>query len=224
MKTNFIRIGLLATVGSLAFWTATGTAAVVTFGYTATIATVAGSPFGYSAEQARTHPVTGFFTYDTSTPDVNAADTTRGHYPHSAGGGFQANFLSTVVTGSATPYVRIENLSSDTFRFSDGLLGSPVGGMMSVNGAPDNTVRVGMAFTTSNAFTSDALPVNFAFANPPLANPVSFPHTFVIEDSGGRLLLQMSTLNVVPEPAAAALAALGLAVVFLRRCRSAAIL
>jgi hypothetical protein len=166
--------------------------------------------------------VTGHFTYDTSTPDVNVADPTRGYYPHSAGGGFMASFLGTVVTGSATPYVRIENLSSDTFRFSDGLLASPAGGMMSVNGSPDNSVRVGMGFTASSAFTSDALPVDLAFAHPPLANPVAFPHTFVIEDGAGRLLLQMSTLNVVPEPSAAALVALGLAAAFLRRCRNAA--
>lgn len=93
---------------------------------------------------------------------------------------------------------------------------------MSVNGLPDNTVRVGMGFTASSAFTSDALPADLAFAHPPLANPVSFPHTFVIEDSGGRLLLQMSTLNLVPEPSAAALAALGLAAAFLPRRRRAA--
>jgi hypothetical protein len=133
-----------------------------------------------------------------------------------------ASFLGTVVTGSATPYVRIENLSSDTFRFSDGLSGSPAGGMMAVNGTPDGTVRVGMGFTTSNAFTSDALPLDFPFAKPPLANPVSFPHTFAITDSGGTLLLQLSTLTVVPEPSAAALAAFGLVAVSLRRRRGAA--
>jgi hypothetical protein len=222
MNTYFVRIGLLATAGSLVFWPATGTAAVVTFGYTATIATVTGSPFGYSVEQARTQPVTGHFSYDTDTLDTNVADPGRGYYPHISGGGFLATFLGTVVTGSATPHVRIENLSSDTFRFYDGPLGSPAGGMMSVNGAPDSTVRVSMAFTASSAFSSDALPANLAFANPPLANPVSFPHTFVIEDSGGKLLLQMSTLTAVPEPSGAALVALGLAAGCFRRCRRTA--
>ena len=222
MKRSFIKIGMSSTLGLLALLPATNSAAVVTIEYTGTIATVSGSPFGYSAEQARTQPVIGRFTYNTSTPDVNVADLTRGNYPHTAGGGFLAEFLGKVVTGSATPYVRIENLSSDTFRFNDGLLASPAGGIMTVNGSPDGTVRVGMAFTTSNAFTSDALPVHLAFANPPLANPVSFPHTFALEDSGGKLLLQLSTLTVVPEPSAAALASLGVAAGFLRRRRPTA--
>ncbi len=216
-------MGLLAAFGSLALLSATGSAAVVTIGYTATIATVSGSPFGYTADQARTQPVTGHFSYNTNTSDTNTGDPGRGYYPHTSGGDFVAMFLGTVVTGSATPHVRIENLSSDTFRFSDGLLGSPApGGIMAVNGTPDGTVRVGMAFTASNAFISDALPLDFPFANPPLANPVAFSHTFSITDSGGSLLLQLSTLTVVPEPSAAALAALGLVAASLRRRGGAA--
>lgn len=222
MKTNFTSITLTSCVASLSFWTATSTAAIVTYEFTATIATVSGTPFGYSSAQARTQPVTGFFTYNTLTPDVTTL-TGRGYYPHTlGGGGFRASFLGTVVTGSATPYVQIEDLSSDTFRFNDGPLGSPAGGLMSVNGSPDNTVRVGMAFTASDSygvFTSDALPENLAFANPPLANPVSFSHTVSIVDSGGTMLLQMSTLNMVPEPSVAALAALGLAALCVRRRR-----
>lgn len=219
MNRNFFSKALAGTGAALSFWPATGAAAMVTYEFTATIATVSGTPFGYTTEQARTQPVTESFSYDTNTPDVNLGDTARGWYPHSAGGGFLATFLGTVITGSATPYVRIENLSFDTFRFFDGTSSSPAGGLMSVNGSPNSTVQVGMAFTSSNAFTSDALPVNLAFANPPLANPVSFSHTFSIVDSGGTLLLNMSTLNVVPEPSTAALAAVRMAVAFARRRR-----
>jgi len=157
-------------------------------------------------------------SYNTATADVNAS-AQRGNYPHSFGGGFLANFLSMTVTGSAAPYVTIEDLASDTFRFNDGATGTPAGGTMSVNGTPDVNVRVAMAFTDSSgtAFASDGLPQNLAFANPPCTNPINFPHTFSIRDSDGTLLLQMNTLNVVPEPPELALLAPGLSILCGRR-------
>jgi hypothetical protein len=199
---------LIVTLASVALTAASPyrvAAEQVTVEYSAFIATVAGNPFGLDAS-ARLAPVSGSFTYETSTPDTLPGDPLRGEYPHKAGGGFTAEFLGLVMTGSATPLVQVENFTTDVFRYVDG--GS--GRVMSLGGVPNPNLGLFIAFVDSfgAAFSSDALPSTFPFAQPPLGGPpVTFPHTFTLTDGNGTLLLQLSSLTqqpavVVPEPGA----------------------
>jgi hypothetical protein len=199
----------------------------VTTQYTATATTIVGSPFGYTTT-AGIAPITGFFTYNRATADTNAS-AQRGDYPHTGGGGaFQAvitnGTLNRTITGSGTPFVQIEDLNPDTFRFIDGPRPvGPQGGTMSVNGTPNTSVQLLLAMTDSsgNAFTNDSLPASFPFARPPLANPApTFPHTFSLVDSGGTLLLQFTSLQPVPEPSVLALTLLGPAAYVIARRRA----
>ncbi|MEM7393677.1 MAG: hypothetical protein AAF492_15135, partial [Verrucomicrobiota bacterium] len=105
---------------------------LVTFSFSGTAGTVIGTPFGTNVTFGT--PVSGLFTYDTDTGDVNPAPG-RGDYPHTNNGGFTASFSGLTISGSSTPFVQVEDLNPDTFRFIDGprLIGNQ-GGVMSVNG------------------------------------------------------------------------------------------
>jgi hypothetical protein len=172
-------------------------AAQVTIEYETRALTIVGTPFGVTVPFQT--PVSGTFTYETTTADI-LAQTTVGHYPHVLGGGaFTANFLGNTITGSATPFVEIENLNPDTFRFIDGprSLGNQ-GGIMSLNGTPDADVRLFMAFTdgSGGAFSNDALPNPLPFAVPPLSTG-GFPHTFSLSDDRGTMLLQFTRIAML---------------------------
>ena len=183
-----------------------GSASPVTFNYEAEIVTIAGSPFGMNSDDDRLSRVSGFFTYETETPDLNPDSAERGEYAHDpdfgglGGGAFAAN-VSPVsvdafrVTGSATPFVGIEYFtSSNTFRFVDGprIVGRE-GGTMSVNGIPDMNVELHLAITDSSAtvFSGDSLPDPFPFQIP----ATTYPHTFALEDENGTALLQFLMLT-----------------------------
>ena len=207
-------LGLLARVGPVA-------AQPVTTQYTATVQTVSGTPFGFTSA-IRLAPVTGFFTYDTRNVDTNT-DPTRGDYPHIAfPGAFSATIQGTTITGSATPFIQVENLNPDTFRFIDGpRTVGPAGGIMAVNGTPNSAVQLLLALTDSSggAFSSDALPAVFPFAHPPLVNASgvpTYPHTFSLSDANGTLLMQFNTVGV-PEPSSLFLVLLAPGFVALRR-------
>lgn len=169
------------------------------------IATVGGTPFGFDGSvREQLVPVT--FTYNTSTPDVNPA-TDRGAYPHTGGGGgFTANILGKILTGSTSPYLQVENSLSgpDTFRFIDGP--RPVGaegGVMKVDGVPDPEAQVWIALVdgTGAAFSDDNLPDPLPFTQPPLSDgvPWYFPHTISLRDATGTLLLQLNDIYPKPE-------------------------
>lgn len=150
--------------------------------------------------------VNGFFIYDTSTPDFNVADSNRGDYRHTGGGSFLASFqgFNVEVQGSAIPFVQIENFTgADTFRFIDGDTASNQvnpPGVMSVNGTPDNSVGLFLAITDNagDPFSDDSLPSMF-----PMTIPPSLPNTFVLNDEGGNIVLQLTSLNSIPEPGSA---------------------
>ena len=183
----------------------------VTIVYEAEIATISGNPFGLDISDLNTS-VTGFFRYNSDTPDQNASST-RGDYPHDpvegglGGGGFEANFSPNsvadfVIAGSETPFVNIEDFaSSETFRFRDGPDTFSPGGIMFFNGVLDPNLRLELAITdpSASSFADDSLP-----GNPfPMNLPPSLPHTFSIRDlsSGGTVLMQFQSLQGVPEPA-----------------------
>ncbi len=209
---------LLAHVGPVA-------AQPVLVGFTATVQTVSGTPFGFDSS-IRLAPANGFFLYDTRTADSNPSDTQRGDYRHTAAapGAFRITVNNLTVSGSQTPDVQIENFTgADTFRFIDGPRAvGPQGGIMSANGTPNSNIQLGIAMTDSsgNAFSSDALPSTFPFAQPPLNSnlPNSFPHTFSLSDANGTLLFQLNSLTQgVPEPSSFLLVLLGPAFVAVGR-------
>jgi hypothetical protein len=162
-------------------------AAPVTVEFVARVATSSGTAFGLSVPMDT--EVTGSFTYDTSTPDTNVSES-RGDYYHTAGA-FTASItgFATVITGSSTPLVRVENLSVDTFRFNDG---PDMGGTMAINAQDDPDVQVGISVTdgSGTAFPNDDLPAFFPF------DFTQMPHTFSLKDDRGTLLLQV--LSVTP--------------------------
>lgn len=181
----------------------TASADLIQINYTAKVTTQSGNPFGFSSSILNTS-VSGFFTYNTGTVDILPGDPQRGDYPHTAGGAFFVNILGTTISGSATPYIQIENLNPDTFRFIDGVRPvGPTGGVMLLNGiaAPDADLTIAMTDASGAAFGNDSLPTLFPFAQPPLTtSTINFPHTFSLSDNNGTLLLQFDSLSAVPEP------------------------
>ena len=178
-------------------------AAPVTFELDTYIATVTGNPFGFD-NSVRLENVPATVTYDTSPTDINSS-ATRGDYPHASGGAFFADILGTEITGSSTPFVQIEDLNPDTFRFIDGpRTVGPAGGTMSVDGVLDPDVLLTIAFTDSSggAFADDSLPSPLPFAVPPLSqpSPFFFPHTIALSDDNGTLLLQLNDIRMSQSP------------------------
>jgi hypothetical protein len=160
--------------------------------YEAEAATVVDTPFGL--EIPRLTIVTGTFTFETSTPDALDDDPENGDYYHDGDGAFTATFLGHTLTGSATPLIEIRSLSS-TFRFIDGPgTFDDEGGIMSIDGVPNEEIELWFSAGTETDMVDDSL------INPfPLYDFDSFigtPHTFKIADESGTALLQM-TKNAV---------------------------
>jgi hypothetical protein len=180
---------LAMTLPVLAMFSTGARAAIVTVAYEATAATVAGKPFGLTVPLDTV--VTGYFTFDTSTPDTDD-DPMRGEYPHTHNSAFVADFLETEIRGSHTAFYEVQLSSdpaSDTFRVYDGprVVGSE-GGIMSIDGTPDDDVQLFVAIT-GDAFTSDDLidpfpSYTFGF--------LGTPHTFTLKDPQGTMLLQFT--------------------------------
>ncbi len=218
MRKVIVLPGLLVLISLVLPWRAD--ADPVTFQYTAQITTLTGTPiFGITPTLGT--QVNGFFTYESLTADSNPGDPNRGDYEHLFGGAFRADIVgfSTVIEGSITPFVQIENLSSDTFRFIDGAHPSnqvDPDGIMTLNGVPDSNIALLLAITdtTGNIFSNDSLPSPF-----PITMPPNLPHTFSLSDGTETMLLQFLTVTPIPEPSSLALVALGTAVVFTRRNR-----
>src|SRR6185436_9040792 len=123
--------------------------------YEAEAATVVDTPLGL--EIPRLTVVTGTFTFDTSTPDALPDDHDDGDYYHDGDGAFTATFLGHTLTGSATPLVEIRKVSS-TFRFVDGPgTFDDEGGIMSVDGVPDENPELWFSAGTETDMVDDSL-------------------------------------------------------------------
>jgi len=156
--------------------------------YEAEAATVVDTPFGL--EVPRLTPVTGTFTFQTSTPDALPDDPDNGDYYHESGGAFTASFLDHTLTGSATPLIEIRSVS-DTFRFIDGpgTFGDE-GGVMALDGVPDEDIELWFSASTETDMVDDSL-IN-PFPDYDFESFVGTPHTFKLADDNGTLLLQMT--------------------------------
>lgn len=168
-------------------------AEIVTLVYTATVKTVAFTPFGLAVPLGSR--VVGCFRYDTAATDTNP-NADRGDYKLAPGSGFDAFFLGHHIIGSGSAFLQVENLASDTFRFNDGDEILARSGVMSFDGSADpaRKRKLTLAITgPATAFPNDSLAAEFPFPmNGALADP---PHTFSLSDVGGTMLLQFTSLR-----------------------------
>lgn len=155
----------------------------VTVEYEAEARTVTGQPFGISVP--RLTVVRGYFSYETHTPDLRPADPMRGQFVMLGTWDFRAGFLDKVITGSASATATTNLFGSPTLSFNDG--GNTADrGIMRINGAPDADVEFGLSISgAAKDLPTDHLPANFTF-DPP---PDGAPHTFVLKDDSGSMLL-----------------------------------
>lgn len=164
-------------------------AEVVTVLFEAEAVTVVGQPFGVTVPLDT--PVRGYFTFDTSTPDLEP-DELDGEYQQDGNAAYLAEFLDKRVTGSSTPFYWVDlssNPSSDTFRIYDGP--RPVGfegGVMSVDGVPDETIELFLA-VTEDVFDDDDLINPFPFYE---FGFLGDPHTYTLKDDNGTMLMQFT--------------------------------
>ena len=170
----------------------------VTVGFTGTVATVAGTPFGLTDVGVRDTAISGSFTYDRGVPDTRWADALSSEFDHQ---GWDAGFVIDVggrtVTGSGMPVVTIE-LFSDTFRWVDGpqLLDEGEFRVCSVDGAPDPEIELSLSVTPTDGavpFVDDSLPADFPFIGADLAATTAI--TFSVEDAGGTLLMELDAFT-----------------------------
>jgi len=193
----------------LAILATTARADLITVGYDAVAGTVTGTPFGLTVPLNT--PINGYLTYDTSIPDSNVSGHI-GDYAHTANGDFYADLMGTIISGSATPWVRIQSTYSEAFSFYDGpRTVGPEGGIMSVGGVPDEHVTVGFTVVANpmrGLIPDDSLPDPFPAYD---FSPLKDPYTFSLNDgNGGGVLLRIESVTLVPEPATAVLACIAL--------------
>jgi hypothetical protein len=184
--TMRIRIAAMAAL-STAVFAATAHAEIITIAYEANIVTVASKPFGLTIPLQT--PVTGYFTYDTSTPDADPDDENFGEYPHTHNSAFVADFLETEIRGSHTAWYEMQPYqSTDTFRVYDGPGVFKHGGTMSIDGTPDDDIQLFLAIT-DDAFDTDELIDPFPFYT---FGFLGTSHTFSLKDDQGTALLQLT--------------------------------
>lgn len=166
----------------------------VTVEFVAEAKTVTGEPFGITVP--RLTIVRGYFTYETNTPDLRPADTMRGQFVMTGTWDFRAEFLDKVITASDSATATTNLFGSPTLAINDGGNKSDRG-IMKINGTPDINVELGFSISgAAKDLPTDQLPANFTF-DPP---PDGAPHTFVLKDVSGSMLLQfVSFRQVRPE-------------------------
>jgi hypothetical protein len=183
---------LAATVSMLALASVPAAhASVVTVTYSAEAFTVTNpAPFGLASIPLGT-VVSGYFTFDTAAADDDPSPL-LGEYQQSGNAAFAADFLSTRIRGSNTPFYEIQLDQSgqhDTFRIYDGpSAAGPEGGVMSLDGTPDDDIQLFVAIT-EDVFDDDALIDPFPLYD---FGFLGTTHTFSLEDDEGTMLLQLT--------------------------------
>ena len=168
------------------------TCSAVTLTFAGTVATVADMPLGLD-DSVRDTDVSGSFAYFPCFPDQDS-DPRRGIYDPDSGN-FSLSVGGHEIGGSGRPRIEVEDFDPDTFRWRDGnILLNPITRVMTVDGKAAPSLEVLIAITTTNdsgsAFSSDVPPTTF-----PFLDIASYPHTFSVQDDGGTLLLQLSSMK-----------------------------
>jgi hypothetical protein len=168
----------------------------VTIGFTGSVVTVAGNPFGLDAT-VRTTPVSGAFTYDLGEGDEEGTDPMRSTFDHQGGTApFTITAGGRTITGSGNPVVSLNLYGGTTFRWDDGAgaLGTPgVDRICAVDGTDDPEISIGLSVTGTGAvvLADDALPDPFPWVGVDLQDDTAI--TFSVEDAGGTLLMRLET-------------------------------
>jgi len=186
-------ISAVLVVSCLAICVLPAGAEIVTVTYEAKAVTVSKQPFGLTVPLNTI--VTGYFTFDTATDDLAPGDTLSGEYQHDGNAGYVAEFLSTRITGSTTPFYEVDLIADptiDTFRIYDGprTVGNE-GGVMSIDGVEDDQIQLFLA-VTEDVFDSDALINPFPFYT---FGFLGTPHTFTLKDDQGTMLMQFLSVS-----------------------------
>lgn len=185
----------------LSCFTAALSAATVQVNYTATLATVGGTPFGLSGND-RGRVLSGYFLYDTATQNTNSNPNTGDYLQNLSKAGFSGTLsgagTALTVTGSTMPSIEVVNTSAgggDSFRFTDGPgSGTLQARLMSANGLPNQNVKLNFYIQSSfqSVISTDALPTNFPWQG---NDSINFPNTFDLTDGHGDLLFQLTTVS-----------------------------
>lgn len=159
----------------------------ITVAFEGELATISGTPLGLS-DADRTAAATGSFTYDTCTAGVEEYEGRR--IFDGALTAFSLDLAGVTVEGSGNGLVEIEDMSSDTLRFTDGpQFNDPVIRTMWVDGVESELLEMWFAITDGDgAYDSTDMP------NPFPMSP-ELPHTFSLDDEGGTALLQLDVLE-----------------------------
>ena len=182
---------MIPTAGSIV----SGNAELVTVEYEAEASTVVGRPFGLDVP--RLTRVQGFFRYQSSATDLKPNDMRRGSFQLGAGAwGFEARFLGQTLRGSHLATASTETFGH-TLRFNDGGNRDETGDM-TFNGVARSDLALGFAIVgNATHLPTDQLPAPFLYQR-------GNPHTFVIEDESGRMLLQFRSVSqvttIIPTP------------------------
>jgi hypothetical protein len=193
---------------------ATCEAALVTVPFSAVVTEVSGAPFGIQAQVGVT-PVTGFFTYDTTTPsDGTCVDACQFFaVAKSNPAAFSISFGGNTITSSDFTLLAA-NGKWDAFRASAESDGYSYGGEFLINGIrTDGAATIFLNDNESEMFSAEAQP---------LPTREQLRHVDLVlgwlSNSQGGVSFQGS---VVPEPCAILLVAQSLCVLGFRRKRSA---
>lgn len=160
----------------------------VTVEYEAEASTVVGQPFGLKVP--RLTRVRGIFSYESSAVDTRPDDPRRGGFSLGPGSWeFEARFLDHTLLGSSQAWASTETFGY-SLRFNDGGDRDDTRDM-SFDGVTRSDLALGFSIVGSAAqLPTDQLPAPFLY------QPGN-PHTFVIEDASGRMLLQFLSVNQI---------------------------
>ena len=206
---NYIRhvFPMLAFTASMLFWASIAvtpaTADSVIFGFTGVATNVPGSlnpPFQNTPPPTS---LSGTFEFEEFTPDIKPLNVNRGLYD----GAIQALTVNLgaytwTMGNSGANFIEIRDSGNDRYTMQAPLTGS------SVNGFSPLSFRIELRDPSGTAFTNDLLPTT----PPSLAAFATKNWRIVFEDSDGRarILGTLSTLTLVPLPAAVILFGAGL--------------
>lgn len=153
--------------------------------FTGEVVTLAGGST-WLPDAAQQTPVSGRFAYASATPDTD--DGAGGWYAFRGASQLEIQVGDRTIAGSWDTAAQLDGYG--TFRFIDGTMLPETKHPMTVDGTAAADLGVWTAFTDEGLFPGEALPNPF-----PTVDPTGVPHTFLITDDGGDVLIQLDSLG-----------------------------